>query len=342
VYSYSTSGLSFSNSCVINQNLYSISSITTSNNVNVGGNIYAYGSGGITLNNNTIIGGNAYASAGSITVESPAQITGSATASGSIYYNTGSQSWYGSIKGSVTYNAQPSAFTTPMPTEPTFPALTDPTKAQWQASEYTNYILITSAGESVNGGALNTAEGCSNYFNSQYLAANNYSASASQFNLDVNNATTPTVIDASACSAPNLYGPGGVSTFTLHTDVAVVLSGLQTSGTNTFTSSSSTSHNLSFIVPSPGTGGINLANNTTFSSSLNVFMYTEGTFQGENSSTLNGQVLAGTYVQGSNGFALSFSSAAATTIPGTTTIPAGSGTTATAGSIATIRRFVSR
>jgi fibronectin-binding autotransporter adhesin len=340
VYSYSTSDISLANNCSISGGLYGAAGITLSNSVTVGGDTWAYGSDGITLNNSNTIGGNAVAVAGPIIVYTPAVIAGNATAAGAITYNTGGQSAYGSIKGLVTPNNAKALSGSTITPEPPFPVFADPAMASWQASEYTNYISVTSAGESINGGAVNASEGCSAYFSNQFPAPS-YSAAPSQFNLDVNSATTPTVIDAPTCSAPNIYGPNAVSTFTLHTDVAVVLSGLQTSGTNTFASATTATHNLAFIVPSPQTGAIALANSTTFANTLSVLFYTNGNFSAANASTVRGQVLAANSIQGSNGFALLFSSNAALTLPGTTSSTVGA-VTAAAGSLSALRRYVVR
>jgi hypothetical protein len=323
IYSYSTSDQSLSNNCTITGSLYSVSGVTLSNSVSVGGDLWSYGTDGITLNNTVKVSGNATATKGAITTYAGVNIVGNAAAAGVINYNSGSQSWYGTIHGVVAPNNSTGLAGDTMPTEPTFPTLSDPTQAQWQGTEYTNVITVTNAGTFLNGTQTSTTQNCSTYFNAQYLAVNNYQASASQFNLDVNAATTPTAIDASACSAPNLYGPNGTATYTLHTDVAVTLSGLQTSGTNTFTSSSSTTHNLSIIVPSPGTGGITLSNNTTFATSVSTLLYTLGTVSAANASVMNGQILADASMAGSNNFALTFSSSAALTLPGTTTTTAG-------------------
>ena len=259
IYSYSTSAQgNFANSCAISGSLYSNAAISLSNSVSVGGDIWSYASGGITLSNSVRIGGNAVATNGSITTSSGTTVVGNANASGAINYNNGSAPWYGTVNGTVTPN-NPALSTQTFPVQPVFPTLTDPTQASWQASEYINYVSVTAAGESINGGVVNPAMSCSTYFSAQYLAANNYQASASQFNVDLNNATVPTVIDAPTCS-PNLSGPNATATYSLPVDVAVVLAGLQTSGTNTFTSSSSTTHNLSIIVPAPQTGTIALSN----------------------------------------------------------------------------------
>lgn len=341
IYSYTTSDISFANNCTLTGGLYAASGITLSNNVTIGGDIWSYGADGITLNNSTKIGGNAAATKGSMILYTPSNIVGNATASGTITYNSGSQSSYGTINGVVTPNNGANLASQVMTPEPAFPALIDPTKATWQASEYTNYVSVTSAGESINGGAVNTAQGCSAYFTNQALPVNNYNPSPSQFNLDVNNATTPTVIDAATCSTPNIYGPNGTSTFTLHTDVALEVGGFQTSGTNTFASATSASHNLSIVVPSPQTGGITLNNATTFASTVSVLLYTQGAFSAANSAFVTGQILAGTSVAGSNGFGLAFSSSAALTLPGATTTVAGSLVT-TPGTISPVRRYTSR
>lgn len=347
IYSYSTSAAgNYANSCAISGSLYSNAGVTLSNSVNIGGDVWSYASGGITLSNSVRVGGNAVATKGSITTYSGTTIVGNANASGSISYNSGSTPSAGAINGTVTPNNSALGSQT-FPTQPAFPILTDPTQAAWQASEYANYVSVTSAGESINGGILNPAMGCSNYFAAQYLAANNYQASPSQFNVDVNNATVPTVIDAPTCS-PNLTGPNSTATYSQKVDVAVVLAGLQTSATNTFTSSSTTTHNLSIIVPAPQTGTIALSNATTFTGTLNTLMYTLGTFSAANASVMHGQVLAASSMTGSNGFALTYSASPAGTIPGASTVTPGQTITtpgssvATLGSSAPIRRYVSR
>ncbi len=347
IYSYSTSAQgNFANSCAISGSLYSNAGINLSNGVAIGGDLWSYSTNGITLSNSVRVGGNAVATNGSITTYSGTTIVGNANASGAINYNNGTTTWYGTVNGTVTPNNS-SLLTQTFPTQPAFPTLTDPSQASWQASEYINYVSVTSAGESINGGALNPTMGCSTYFTTQYLAANNYQASPSQFNVDVNNATVPTVIDAPQCT-PNLYGPNGTATYSQQVDVAVVLAGLQTSATNTFTSSSAAPHNLSIIVPAPQTGTIALSNTTTFAGSLSTLMYTLGTFTAANASVMHGQVLAAASMAGSNGFALTFSASAAVTIPGASVVTPGQTTTtpgtsvATLGSSAPIRRFVAR
>jgi len=340
IYSYSTSAQgTIANYCAISGSLFSNAGITLSNYVTIGGDIWSYATSGISLSNSVRIGGNAVATKGAITTYAGTTIVGNANASGAISYNNGSTPSAGAINGTVTPNNSALSSQT-FPAQPAFPALTDPTQAAWQASEYANYVSVTSAGESINGGALNPAMTCSTYFTAQYLAVNGYQPSPSQFNLDLNNATVPTVIDAPTCS-PNVTGPNNAATYSLQVDVAVELAGLQTSVTNTFTSSSSTVHNLSIIVPAPQTGTITLSNATSFTSSLNTLMYTMGAFSAANASVMHGQILSATSMAGSNGFALTFSASPAGTIPGASTVTAGSPSVFTPGSFAPIRRFVS-
>ncbi len=346
IYSYSTSAPgNFANSCAVSGSLYSNAAVSLSNSVSIGGDVWSYASGGITLANSVRVGGNAVATNGSITTYSGTTVVGNANASGAINYNNGTTTWYGTINGTVTPNNS-ALSTQTFPVQPAFPTLTDPTQAAWQASEYINYVSVTAAGESINGGVVNPAMSCSTYFSAQYLAANNYQASASQFNVDLNAATVPTVIDAPTCS-PNLSGANATATYSLRADVAVVLAGLQTSATNTFASSSATTHNLSVIVPAPQTGTIALSNATTFATSLNTLMYTLGTFTAANASVMHGQVLAASSMAGSNGFALTYSASPAGTIPGASVVTPGQTITTpgtsvpTLGSLSPIRRFVS-
>jgi hypothetical protein len=348
IYSYSTTAAgTFANSCVISGSLYANTGIALSNGVSIGGDVWSFASSGISLSNTVRVGGNAWATAGPITTYSGTTIVGNASAYGAISYNKGGATpSAGAINGTVTQNDS-ALSSQAFPTQPPFPALSDPTQAAWQASEYANYVSVTSSGESINGGALNTAMTCSTYFSSQYLAANNYQASPSQFALDISAATTPTVIDAPTCT-PNLSGPNAIATYSLKVDVAVVLASLQTSGTNTFASSTTTAHNLSIIVPAPQTGSITLSNATTFAGTLNTLMYTEGTFSAANSSVMQGQILSATSMAGSNGFALTYSASSSSTIPGASTVTPGQtvvtpgSSVVTVGSLAPLRRYVSR
>jgi hypothetical protein len=348
IYSYSTTAAgTFANSCVISGSLYANTGIALSNAVSIGGDVQSFASSGISLSNTVRVGGNALATEGPITTYSGTTIVGNASAYGSISYNNGGATpSAGAINGTVTQNDS-ALSSQAFPTQPPFPALSDPTQAAWQASEYANYVSVTSSGESINGGALNTAMTCSTYFSSQYLAANNYQASPSQFALDISAATTPTVIDAPTCT-PNLSGPNSIATYSLKVDVAVVLASLQTSGTNTFASSTTTAHNLSIIVPAPQTGSITLSNATTFATTLNTLMYTEGAFSGANASVMQGQILSATSMAGSNGFALTYSASSSSTIPGASTVTPGQtvvtpgSSVVTVGSLAPLRRYASR
>ncbi len=74
-----------------------------------------------------------------------------------------------------------------------------------------------------------------------------------------------------------------------------------------------------------------------------TFLYTPGTFSASVTPSINGQILAGSAASGSvsitNSFALTFSNAAAQTIPGTTTQ---SGSTTTTPTVTGVRRYVSK
>jgi len=358
LYSYGTTGLSFNSSCSIGKGLYANSSIYLTNSVQVGGSVTSYGTGGISMDSSPTIGGNMTSTQGSISMSGTPTISGNAYAYGTITYNgqnvsagaAGSNTY---IKGLVSVPNTSFASST-MPTEPTFPVISDPTQAQWATSGYTNYVLVGANGTTVNGvpltlpsiytGTAPVAVTCSNFFAVNYNVNGVSGASASEFEIIVNGATTPTVIDASACSNPSVYPLNGSQTYPLQTNVALVVNGIQFNNTNTFTSSSSTSHDMSIIVPAPDTGQIYFTNNTSFSSTLSTLLYTEGTFSANSTPSINGQILAGTSnntstVTITNSFALTFSNAAASTIPGTTTTTNQSTGTP---SLAAVRRYVSR
>lgn len=344
LYSYRTSPLKFDSTCTIGKGVFANSAVSLTNNVNIGGSVTSYGSGGITLSASPTIGGNMTSTQGSIDMSNSPTVKGNAYAYTSINYNrkavgSGAAGSNLYIQGLVSYPNTNFAGQT-MPTQPTFPAITDPTQNQWGAAGYSNYIVVTDSAVTTNG-LINTTYTCNNYFTAQYLAPS-YSGSASAFALAVNNATTPTVIDASACSNPDYSNPGNSQTFSLQTNVALLVNGIGFATTNNFQSSSSATHNLSIIVPSPDTGGINFTNTTTFAPQLSTFIYTPGRFTASVTPSINGQVLAGDMSSSSvsitNNFALTFSNAAAATIPGTTTTSGGSTTTA---AIVGVRRYVS-
>jgi hypothetical protein len=361
LFSYATSPtLNLINNCTIGKGVYANSAIYLDGTPNIGGSVTSYGSGGINIDTTPTVGGNLISTLGSITMTNSPNINGNAYAYGTIKYNgtniaTGAAGTNQYIHGLVSYPNSSYASST-IPAEPSFPTITDPTQALWAASGYTNYVVVGTNSTTVNGTTITQTNNygqvaqytCSNFFNVQYNF-NGVSSYPSEFATIVNSATSPTVIDASACanvgsSGGTYYNPGGSQTFSLQTNIALVVNGIELAGTNTFTSSSSTSHDMSIIVPAPDTGQVYFTNGTTFSSTLSTFIYTEGTFKADSTPSINGQILAGTpnntqSVYITNTFALTYSNTAATTIPGTTTT-----TTTSTGSptVTAVRRYVAR
>jgi len=344
------------NSATVNGSAYGTGAFTLSSSANLKGSAYS-GSGGISMNAsaigaaadsyassaginmyNSTIGSNALATGSSSQIQvqgSQSNIAGTAHASGAITYNVpgSNQTWLGTINGSPgTVSANDSTITnttmpsnqTPvipsMPTAPTWPQITAPTQAAWAAKGYTNYVLIPAAQ-------------CSTYFT--------YSSGPTPFLTAVNSETVPTVFDASACSNVNMDGQNNTETFSLKTDIAVVVNGFTTSVANIFQSSSTTQHNLSFIVPYGDSGNVSLSNTTTFASSLSTFIYVGGGTMDVNSAPqITGQILSYGAFTASSGstFTDTFSTTAALTIPGVAV--SGGGTAAA--SVAPVRRYTSR
>jgi hypothetical protein len=348
LYSYATAALDLNSGCSITYGLYATSGVVISGAVNVGGSVTSYGNGGIAMNGGGAIGGNATSTGGNIALSggSPS-IKGGAYAYGTTTWNSAPISaTNGSGLVGMYYPGDTALSSQTITPEPSFPVITDPTQATWATSGYTNYILVGASSVTTNG-VVNTTYNCSNYFATQYLAAYGYGPSASAFSLAVNGATTPTVIDASACSNPNFQYGSVSQTFSLQTNIVFLTNGMTGSTSSTWASSSSTSHDLSIIVPAPETGNLYFTSTSTFASSLSTFLYTEGSFQANSTPTFNGQVMAqgsaglysGDSVYLTNAYALTFSNAAATTIPGATSqVVTGSGTPVVTG----VRRFVSR
>jgi hypothetical protein len=349
VYSYATAALDLNSGCSITGGLFASSGVALSGGATVGGSVTSYGTGGIAMNGGGSIGGNATSTGANIALAggSPS-IRGNAYAFGTITWNSAPVSGSngsGLISG-ITQPGDTALSTQTIAPEPAFPVITDPTQAAWATAGYTNYIVVTAASVTTNG-VVDATNNCSTYFTTQYLAANGYAASASPFSLAVNGATTPTVIDASACANPN-FNQGTISqTFALQTNVAFLTNGLSLSTSSTWASSSGTSHDLSIIVPAPETGDLYFTSTTTFATSLSTFMYTEGSLQANTTPSINGQIMvqgsAGQYggssIDLTNAYALTFSNAAGTTIPGATTqTVTGTGTPVVTG----VRRFTTR
>jgi hypothetical protein len=347
---YATGGFNLQSSATIKGSAYSGSGGITMNTAAINGSAASYASSaGINITASGTIGSNGTGSALATGSNSQIQvqggtssIAGGAHASGAISYNVPgtNQTWLGTITGapgSVTANDSSITNTTmptslvpvipAMPTAPTWPQITTPTQAAWAAKGYTNYVVVTQA------------QCAAGYFY--------YTSGSTPFLNAVNSETTPTVFDASACSDAtnsevNLDGPSNSETFSLKTDIALVVNGAHTSGTNIFQSSSpSTPHNFSLIVPYPDTGNVKLSNLTQFASSLSTFIYVgQGAMDVNSSPGLTGQILSYGAFTASSGssFAETFSTAAALTIPGVVTAAGGSGSA----SISPVRRYSSR
>ncbi len=336
------SGTDISVNCQVSGNLIVNGSFSISNNVAVGGSAEAI-DGSLTISNDVTIGGNAYSVGGLLQISggssgkaivdgsafsdgestscggyqasialctNQAEVLGSAYGSGAIYANTASS---GTVAKSVVANTPVSG----MPTMPVVPqvswsTLSNLTAAQWQGAGY-SVVNIPSTS-------------CSSYFSDQYLKANNYKASASQLNVALNAATTKTVFYAPSCSVDLGTNVAGGAIFNLHSDVVLVASTVSEGGSSTtFESSNSQAPNLT-IIGTSATGGLSFQPGsnytTTFAPSVNVLLFTPGTVSVSGVASMTGQILAGTSITTSNDFTLTFSSAAASSLPGTTSVGA--------------------
>ncbi|HLX87226.1 MAG TPA: hypothetical protein VKR22_02020 [Acidimicrobiales bacterium] len=244
---------------------------TGTNNCTVEGDMIA--GGNVSLSNSTTITGSAYA--GNVPCNSPAStismfnsaiIDQSAYACGAITLKNQS-----SIGHTTAANESPLPSAGAVPTE-TLPTWTNPqtdstAAAAWTAAGYT---------------------------------MKNDGASCATVYTDLTSVTSPTVITTSCALAWS-------SSVTLKTNVALVSTGgFAMTNNNTWQSDGTTTRLLYFIVPSPetcvaGLPGISMANNTTFTSTVNVLFYTPCTVSIANNNAGYGQIYAG-QVSASNNY----------------------------------------
>ncbi|MHB1712370.1 MAG: hypothetical protein ACYCV7_13385 [Acidimicrobiales bacterium] len=317
-----TSNVTIGNACQITGNLYVNGSVTIGNNATVGGNVYAYG-GSVTLSNNATVGGSVYASGGSVALQN------SATVGGSVYaYGNSSTPGTISIKSSLATAVSGSLFATgavydssptnvvgtvnqdllasempALPAEPItqlFPQL-DPTVAS-----------LTNAGYSVIQLGGSSSLPCSDF--AAYASPTTASPVAAAY-------TTPTAIYAPTCTV----SLSGTNTFDLSSNMVWVVGGLTNKGNLTvqptlLPTPPLAGYDLSIVVPtgtSCPSGDLTFKGDTNvFSSSINVLFYTPCSVTLTGVQTLGGQVLAGTSISTKGSFALTYSHAAAETLPG--------------------------
>ena len=186
-----------------------------------------------------------------------------------------------------------------MPSVPPFPQVTDPGRLGWPPGA--DYLAVPTTS---SGGGSPTYPSCSSFFTAS-------GSGESPFVAFVNGSSTApvTVVDAPTCDV-SLQGGGqswggcpSSDTFTLQSDVVLLVRSFTDSGCVAFDSgsvSSGSGHRLAIVVPSPGTGDIVLAPTTEFDPNLQVLLYTPGsvTYECAPSSyggptPMTGQVVAG-------------------------------------------------
>ncbi|MHB8593852.1 MAG: bactofilin family protein [Acidimicrobiales bacterium] len=269
---YSNGGQVCGNNMLVQGNLTVQGAFTGANNCTINGNVTAVGN--ISGANNMVIGGNA-TSTGNAGCSSQGNIN---LANNSIV----DQSAYAYCginlvnNASVVHSQVPNDTTLTNPPTETFPSVPMPTSgssaaAAWAAAGYTNQI---------------TDNNCA-------------STGVYQDISNMNSSTTPTVIMTSCALTWS-----NNSSISLNQNLAIFSTGGFTMLNNTsWQSTNSTTRLLYLLVPSSSGGtntqctlgqpGIDFANNTSFSSTLNVLDYTPCTITVANNSTGYGQLYGG-------------------------------------------------
>jgi multidrug transporter EmrE-like cation transporter len=310
-----TTPLALSSGCDITGSLTAQGDISVTNSAVIGGTATAIG-GSIDMSSGGQILGNAYATGGNIDLNNnPVTIGGNAYATGGIL-----EPGKATI-GGAQYPNDASIATMTMPPAPVFPTL-DPTVSQWQAKGYT--VIPVPGTDPLTGKTTS----CSTYFVDQYVYVQGYGEEhlPSPFVEDVDHATGPIVVDAPTCNADNigsnLVEPGGTvagSTFNMSADVAVVVDTFQDYGSMVWQPSTGAgTQDLSIIALSTSSTAIDLTNQTDFTAGVDTLLYTPGTVDFSVEGTMTGQVLAGTSFSATNAFSMTYSTAAASSLPGTT------------------------
>jgi len=308
--------VTLSSACSFTGSLTADGLVTMQNSAHVGGAVIAYGAG-ITMTGNALITGNATATGGNISLSNSAAIDGNAYASGTISLSGGSQ-----VKG--TQNPGDSALSTQtMPSAVSFPAVdttvSDWTTAGWNLVQIPNAVYTT----------------CASYF--QNIASEaGPGPPTDPFMTQLYTAATKTLVYAPTCNVT--YSSS--HTFGLNADVTLWVNTLTLSNSNTFESTSSTVHNFS-VLASPSascstsspTVDVNFSNFSSFTSTIDAFIYTQGAADYANAPAMNGQVLACSGFTGENGFDLNFVPAASAGLPWT-------GTTTTAPTLTVLDKLI--
>jgi cytoskeletal protein CcmA (bactofilin family) len=297
----SYSSINVNSNCTIEGDLDVRGSVAISNSVHITGNVSAFG-GSVSLTSTPTIDGNVYAvngSSGTINANTNAvTVHGSLEATGSI-----SNYSKATIGGSVVPNDAAIA-TWVMPPQVPFPQLS-PTPTTLSADGY-NVIQV--------GNTLLGQVSCAVFF-----------LPATLVSLVGSLVSNKTAIYAPSCSVQT-WGLGILSPFLFSTNMVWVVKEFDTTGTTVFAPNpleellGTTTFNLSVIVPY-GTsckngGNIKFTNDTEFDPRINVLLYTPCTADFTVNPTMNGQILAGTSVVGTNQFALNFDDLAAFDVPG--------------------------
>lgn len=310
----STTPLSLSSGCDISGSLTAQGSISITNSAVIGGTATAIG-GSIDMTSGGHIVGNAYATGGDINLNHDSVVIGgNAYATGGIL-----ELGPGYISGSQ-YPNDASIASMTMPPAPTFPTL-DPTVTAWGNDNYT--VIQVPGPDPLTG----TTTSCSTYFVDQYVYVPGVGEEhlPSPFVADVNAATTPIVVYAPTCNpsvGTNLVETGSStpgSTFNMHANVAVVVNTFSDWGSMVWQPATGVaSPDLSLIALSSSSSAISLTNETDFTPAVSTLLYTPGTVDFSVTGTMTGQVLAGTSFSATNSFSMTYSTAAAASLPGTT------------------------
>lgn len=305
-------------SCDISGGLTDAGQVTMGNSAQVGGNVISYG-GGVTMTGSALVVGNATETNGNISLAGSGTIDGNAYASGTITLGGGSQ-----VKGTQTqFDSALSSQT--MPATINFPAA-DTTLSDWTAAGW-NLVQIPNA----------TYTTCASYFKNIASEAGP-GPPTDPFMTQLYTATTKTLIYAPTCNVA--YSSS--HTFGLNADVTLWVNTLMLSNSNTFESTSSTVHNFS-VLASPSAAcntttppvDMTFSNSTSFTSTVDALLYTQGAVDYANAPSMNGQVLACSGFTGENAFALNFVPTASAGLPWT-------GTTTSAPTVTVLNKFVLR
>ena len=309
VFAPGSGGVSLDSSCAIKGTLYAEGSVSLTNSVSLGG-LEAFG-GSLSMTSTPTILGSAYVSGGGITIgNSGPTIDGNVGVTGSIGSKTGTipPGTFESAPCSGSPSCMPGNVARPPPQN--FPVL-DPTS--WPSS----YTVDTVSGSA-----------CKNFGSYQYPGGG---PAASPLADDIANAPAggTTVIDASQCSSRvDLEGASttsggscptsGLSYYTLHSNIILMVSSLNDYGCNTFASDSSGPYDLVVMVPDPipgsASGELYFTNTTNFASNVNVLLYTPGEAYFDCNDDLSGQIVAGS-VYTTNSFSLTATNSASNIIP---------------------------